>query len=257
MTDILLILFLIMLNGVFAMSEMAVVSARKVRLQQWAEDGYPGADAALALQGDPKVFLSTVQVGITSIAILSGAIGESTLADPLSVWLKDLGVLEKYAKPIALAIVVPIITYLSVVVGELVPKRIALHAPERLSAIVARPMGWLAKAVRPFVWLLTASTDLVLKLFNLKTNEEPPVTDEEIKVLMEQGAEAGVFHESEQAIVSNVLKLDEQRVAAIMTHRTDIYAIDVDEPDQDNRNRIMDSPYSRVVVCRGGLEHVY
>jgi putative hemolysin len=256
MLDILLIVFLSLLNGIFAASEMAVVSARRVRLQQWADDGYPGAASALDLQNHPKTFLSTVQVGVTGITILTGALGESTVAEHLAVYLKDWGMLEKYARPVSIAVAVTFITYISVVLGELVPKRLALHAPERFAAFIARPMRWIAKVTNPFVRLLTFSSDTVLKLFRLKSSEEPPVTDEEIKVLMEQGAEAGVFHESEQAIVSNVLRLDEQRVGAIMTHRTDINFVDLNDPEESNRIKVAQCPHSRLVVCRDGLEHV-
>jgi putative hemolysin len=148
------------------------------------------------------------------------------------------------------------ITYLSVVVGELVPKRLALLKPEVIAAFIARPMQWLARAGRPLVWLLSVSSDVVLRLFGARRAEEPPVTDEEIEVLMQQGADAGVFHRSEQAIVANVLRLDEQRIGAIMTPRADIYTIDLDQPDAVVRQQLADSPHHRVVVVRGGFEKV-
>ncbi|MBM4180228.1 MAG: HlyC/CorC family transporter [Betaproteobacteria bacterium] len=254
--DIALLLFLILLNGVFAMAEIAVVSSRKARLQRLAEDGSPGAGSALELHAEPSNFLSTIQVGITSIGILSGAIGETALADPLAAWLSGWDLLAPYAYAIALAVVVVVLTYFAVVVGELVPKRLALMAPEGIASLVARPMNLLTRATRPLVWLLSTSSSLVLRVLGAKRKEEPPVTDDEINVLMEQGAEAGVFHESEQEIVSNVLRLDEQRIAAIMTHRSDIYLIDLDEPEEEIRQRLAESPFERIVVCRDGLEHI-
>ncbi|MEW6120368.1 MAG: hemolysin family protein [Pseudomonadota bacterium] len=254
--DIALLLFLILLNGLFAMSEIAVVSSRKARLQRLADDGSPGAHSALSLHTEPSYFLSTIQVGITTIGILSGAIGETALADPLAAWLAGFPLLEPYAKPVALTVVVAGLTYFAVVVGELVPKRLALMAPEGIASLISRPMIWLAHATRPLVWLLSASSSLLLRLTGMRQKEEPPVTDDEIKVLMEQGAEAGVFHESEQAIVSNVLRLDVQRIEAIMTPRKDIYTLDLNDPEAEIRRGIADSPYTRIVVCRDGLDHI-
>ena len=254
--DIALIVLLILLNGVFAMSEIAVISARKARLHGLADDGSPGAQAALALNNEPSGFLSTVQVGITTVAILSGLIGETVLANPLTVWLSGFPLVEPHARGIALTVVVVGLTYFSVVIGELVPKRIGLLAPEIIASRIARPMIWLERAARPLVWLLSSSSDVLLRLIGTRHKHEPPVTDDEINVLMGQGAEAGVFHESEQEIVSNVLRLDEQRVGAIMTPRKDIYSIDLDAPDDELRERLAVSPHSRIVVCRDGLDHI-
>lgn len=254
--DIALLLFLILLNGVLAMSEIAVVSSRKARLQRLSDDGSPGAESALALHNEPATFLSTVQVGITTVGILSGAIGESALADPLTAWLAGFAFIEPYARGVALTVVVVGLTYFSVVIGELVPKRLGLLAPEKTASLIAPPMNMLARIGRPLVWLLSASSSFLLRMMGAGSKEEPPVTDEEIKDLMEQGAEAGVFHESEQAIVSNVLRLDEQRIGAIMTHRNDIYVLDLDEPEAVIRNHIAETPYTRIVVCRGGLDHI-
>jgi len=250
-----LLLLLILLNGVFAMSEIAVVSSRKARLQKMADDGSVGAKAALKLNDEPSSFLSTIQVGITSIGILSGVVGEDALADTIAGWLQNISLLEPYARPVAVGLIVVLITYLSVVIGELVPKRLALLAPETIASVIAGPMTWLAKATRPLVWLFSVSGDVLLRPFNARRSGEPPVTDEEIKVLMEQGAEAGVFHESEQEIVSNVLRLDEQRIGTIMTPRKDVQFVDLDEAEE-LRSLISDSEYGRLVVCRGGLENV-
>lgn len=254
--DIVLLLFLILLNGILAMSEIAVVSSRKARLQKLAEDDSPGAQSALALSNEPSIFLSTVQVGITTVGILSGAIGETALADPLTAWLAAFAPLEPYARGIAMTVVVAGLTYFSVVIGELVPKQLGLLAPEKTASLIAPPMNVLSRMTRPAVWLLSASSNFVLRVMGAKRQEEPPVTDEEIKVLMEQGSEAGVFHESEQAIVSNVLRLDEQRIGAIMTHRNDIYVLDLEEPEDEIRLHIAECPFTRAVVCRNGLDHI-
>ncbi len=254
--DIFLLLLLILLNGALAMSEIAVVSARKSRLQKLADDGAPGAQTALQLSNEPSSFLSTIQVGITTVGILSGAIGENALADPLAEWMSAVPFLQPYAKGIALTVVVVVLTYFSVVIGELVPKRLALLAPEGIASFVSKPMIWLARITNPLVWLLSSSSSVILRLIGARRNNDVPVTNDEINVLMEQGAEAGVFHESEQAIVSNVLRLDEQRISSIMTHRNDIYVLDLDEPEEEIRTGLSECPYTRIVVCRDGLEHI-
>ena len=254
--DLLLILLLILLNGVFAMSEIAVVSSRKARLQNLADDGSLGAQAALSLHQEPSSFLSTIQVGITLVGILNGAIGEAAVADPLAEWIGRIPLLTPYAKAVALTITVVGLTYFSVVVGELVPKRLALLAPEGIAALMARPMMILARITHPLVVIMSGSCTAILRVLGARRKEEPPVTDDEIKVLMQQGAEAGVFHESEQEIVSNVLRLDEQRISAIMTPRRDMFVIDLDEDEGEIWQRIVETAFSRLVVCRDGLEHV-
>lgn len=254
--DLFLLLLLILVNGIFAMSEMAVVSSRKARLQNLADDGSLGAETALKLHHDPSSFLSTIQVGITSVGILSGAIGEAALADPLAAWLSHIPDLQEYARGIALTITVIALTYFSVVVGELVPKRLALLAPEAIASLIARPMLTLSRITHPLVILLSSTCAMILRVLGAKPKEEPPVTDDEIKVMMEQGAEAGVFHEGEQALVSNVLRLDEQRIAAIMTPRRDMFVIDLEEDEAEIRQRIIESDYTRLVVCRHGLEQI-
>ena len=254
--ELLLLLLLIVVNGLFAMSEIAVVSSRKARLQNLADGGSPGARSALALQQEPSSFLSTIQVGITSVGILSGAIGETALADPLADWLAGMPGLVPYAKGLAMTFTVVALTYFSVVVGELVPKRLALLAPETIASVMARPMVALARAAHPLVVVLSGSCAAVLRMIGARRQEEPPVTDDEIKVMMEQGAEAGVFHEGEQALVSNVLRLDDQSIAAIMTPRRDMVLVDLAEGDEVVRQRIVDSDYSRLVVCRDGMENI-
>lgn len=254
--DIALIFLLILVNGVFAMSEIAIVSSRKAKLRNLADDGSPGAKAALSLHQEPSSFFSTVQVGITSVGILSGAIGETALAGPLAEWLSGIPPMAPYATGVALTITVVSLTYFSVVVGELVPKRLALLAPEGIASLISRPMIVLARIAHPLVVILSASSTAILGLMGARSKNEPPVTNAEIKVLMEQGAEAGVFHESEQEIVSNVLRLDEQHIASIMTPRHDICVIDLEDDEETVRQRIVDTEYSRLVVCRDGLEHI-
>ncbi|MDD2743560.1 MAG: hemolysin family protein [Rhodocyclaceae bacterium] len=254
--DIALIFVLILVNGLFAMSEIAVVSSRKSRLQNLADDGSLGAKAALTLHQEPSSFFSTIQVGITSVGILSGAIGEAAVAYPLAEWLAGIPFLEPYAKTVALTITVVGLTYFSVVVGELVPKRLAMLAPEGIASLIARPMIVLARITHPLVVVLSTSCAVILRILGARAKEEQPVTDDEINVLMEQGAEAGVFHESEQELVSNVLRLDEQRIAAIMTPRREMFVVDLDEDEGAVRQRIAATEFSRLVVCRDGLEHI-
>lgn len=251
-----LLLLLIALNGVFALSEIAVISSRKARLKKMADERHPGARAALSLQESPSDFLSTIQVGITVVAILTGAIGESSFTGPVAELIRQVEVLAPYAHALALVIVVGCITYLSVVIGELAPKQAALLNPEPLAAVVAKPMIWLSRVARPVVWLFGTSSALLLKLLPQPGENQAPVTNDEIRVLMAQGAEAGVFHISEREIVSNVLRLDEQSVRAIMTPRKHIYFLDLEDPIEELHKAIADCPYSRIPVCRGGVERI-
>ena len=254
--DLALLVVLISLNGIFAMSEIAVISARDSRLQKMAKDGRRGANSALSLKNNPASFLSTIQVGITMVGILSGAIGENALAEPLTTFIGTLPWLQPYAQPIALVVVVVTLTYFSVVVGELVPKHLGLLDPEKIASLVARPMKMLARIARPLVWFFSASSTFLLRILGAGKREQSSVTNEEIKLLMEQGAEAGIFHASERILVSNVLRLDEQPVVAIMTHRQDIHVLDITKPEAELREDLATCPYSRIIVCRGGLDDV-
>ncbi|MCK9619615.1 MAG: hemolysin family protein [Methylobacter sp.] len=251
-----LILLLILINGVFSMSEMSVVSSTKARLQKLIAERRLGAKAALALHEKPTHFLSTVQVGITAVGILSGAFGENVLRTPLYEEILKVPLLEPYAETLALVLTVTIITYFSVVLGELVPKQLALQNPEGIAATIAKPMQGLALLVSPLVWLLSASSHFLLRLLRLHRTQETTVTDEEIRIMMEMGSESGVFHADESQLVNKVMKLDEVRVGAIMVPRQDIYMIDsLEEPDKQ-RSKIENSPYTQMVVCRGGFENV-
>lgn len=253
---LILILILIVINGIFAMSEIAVVSSRKARLQKLAAERRLGADAALKLHDEPARFLSTVQVGITSVGILSGALGEEALTEPLYQQLSQFRDLAPYAETIALVLTVVLITYFSVVVGELVPKSLALLFPETIAVVIARPMRGLAVIASPVVWLLSSSSNLLLRLMGAHRPKQASVTDEEIKLLMEIGSETGVFHASESKLVANVMRLDDQRVGSIMTPLKEIFAIDLAEEDSGVRDKIANSSYSRVVICRNGMENV-
>ncbi|MBW4684820.1 MAG: hemolysin family protein [Komarekiella atlantica HA4396-MV6] len=254
--EILIVLVLIIANGIFSMSEMAVVSARKVRLQQLANQGDAKARAALKLAESPNQFLSTVQVGITLIGILTGAFGGATIANRLVVYVRLVPFLAPYSEPISFGIVVLIITYLSLIVGELVPKRLALNNPERIAAIVAIPMRALAAIASPMVYLLSASTDMVLRVLGITPSTEPQVTEEEIKILIEQGTEAGTFEEAEQDMVERVFRLGDRPVSYLMTPRPDIVWLDLDDSPEENRHKMVDSAYSRYPVCQGGLDNV-
>jgi putative hemolysin len=254
--EVLFLAVLIVLNGVFALSEIAVVSARKTRLQQWADEGRSSAAVALRLANEPGRFLSTIQVGITTIGVLSGAVAVASVAQPLAAGLAQVPVLAPYSEGFAIGIVVLVVTYLSVVIGELVPKRLALIDPEAIASVIALPMEWLSRVASPLVRFFNLSSEAVLRLVGARQAAGSPVTEEEIKVLMEQGTEAGVFEESEQALVSNILRLDEQRVGAIMTPRVDIFFLDLEEPYEENRKRLFDCAHSRMPVCKGGLDNV-
>ncbi|MEH1929693.1 MAG: hemolysin family protein [Nostoc sp.] len=254
--EILIILVLIIANGVFSMSEMAIVSARKVRLQQLANQGDAKAKAALKLAESPNHFLSTVQVGISLIGILTGAFGGATIANRLAIDVKRVPLLAPYSEPLSFGIVVLLITYFSLIVGELVPKRLALNNPERIASIVAIPMQALAAIASPVVFLLSASTDLILRLLGITASTEPQVTEEEIKILIEQGTEAGTFEEAEQDMVERVFRLGDRPVSYLMTPRPDIVWLDLDDSAEENRQKMVDSAYSRYPICQGGLDNV-
>ena len=254
--EILIILVLIFANGVFSMSEMAIVSARKVRLQQLANQGNLNARAALELAESPNHFLSIVQVGITLINILNGVFGGATIAQRLEGYVKLVPFLAGYSQPIAFSLVVLLITYFSLIVGELVPKRLALNNPERIAATVAIPMRALAVLASPVVFLLSASTETVLRILGITPSDEPQVTEEEIKILIEQGTEAGTFEEAEQDMVERVFRLGDRPVTGFMTPRPDIVCLDLEDPAEENRQKMADSAYSRYPVCQAGLDNV-
>ncbi len=254
--EILIILLLILANGLFVMSELAIVSARKVRLQQLANHGDAKARVALQLASSPNQFLATVQIGITLLAILSGAFGESVISKRLVYLLSFIPGLAAYKEPLASVLSILIITYLTLIIGELVPKRLALNNPEPIASIVAIPMQMLATIASPIAHLLGISTDAILRVLGIRPSKEPQITEEEIRVLIEQGTEEGTFEEAEQDMVERVFRLGDRPVSALMTPRPDIIWLDLDDTAEENRQKIIDSGYSRYPVCQGELDNV-
>lgn len=255
-TEIIIILAIILLNALFVLSEMSVASSRKARLQQRINDGDRRAKTVLQLIENPNLFLATVQIGITLVGIFVGAVGGARLAVPLSGLLSTVPVLTPYAESLALAIVVIGITFVSIVLGELVPKRIALHSPERIAAILAGPMIFVSRLFKPFVWVLGKITDVVLKLLGIEPGTEPPVTEEEIQLLIDQGTQAGVFEEAEQDMVEGVFSLADQRVYSLMTPRPDIVWLDVADSVEEIRQKLEQSNFSRFPVRQGSLDAI-
>jgi putative hemolysin len=254
--EIAILLVLVLANGLFAMSEIALVSSRRVRLAQLADQGSRGARAALQLADHPGRFLSTIQVGITLIGIFSGAFGEATLVEDLAPVIANWPVVGAYATEIALAVVVIGITYGSLILGELVPKRLALHAPEAIASRMARPMQLLSRVMSPFVKVLTVSTEALLRLMGVRERVEATVTEAEIEGLMKAGAAAGVFEAAETQFVSRVLRLDSQLVGAVMTPRLDMVYLDADAPLENNLAIIRREGYTRLPVCRNACTEV-
>lgn len=253
-SEIIIILAIILINAVFVLSEMSVASSRKARLQQRINDGDRRANTVLHLIENPNLFLSTVQIGITLIGILVGVVGGVSLAAPLRGLLLAVPALAPYAESLSLAIVVIGITFVSIVLGELVPKRIALHNPERIAAILAGPMIFVSKLFRPFVWILGKITDFVLRLLGIQPGNEPPVTEEEIQLLIDQGTQAGVFEESEHDMVEGVFSLADQRVYSLMTPRPDIVWLDIADSVEEIRRKLEQSEFSRFPVRQGSLD---
>lgn len=245
------VLLLVVLNGVFAMSEMAIVSARRPKLQSRADRGDKGAQAALKLSENPTRFLSAVQVGITLIGILAGAYGQATIAAELDLVFERYPLIAPYSEGIATGVVVVLLTYVSLIVGELVPKRFALIFPETIAALVARPLSWVALALHPFVSLLTASTAGVLKLLGVRDEKGEAITQEEVETVLAEGASAGLIEPQEQAIMSEVMRLGDRPVRVAMTPRKDVHWISLADPEAQQRAEIRASPYSRIVVAGG------
>ncbi|WP_449370312.1 hemolysin family protein [Thiomonas sp.] len=254
--EVLILFGLILLNGLFAMSEIALVTARRARLTALAEAGNDNARTALHLSEQPTRLLSTVQIGITSIGVLNGILGEAAFSEPVANWLISLGLLPKFAGAAATALVVLAITYASIVIGELVPKRLGQLAPERIAMVMARPMTWLARAASPFVRLLSISTDLLLTLMRVRHDTMPQMTEAEINEVLEEGSDAGVIEEQEHEMVRNVFRLDDRQIASLMTPRNEIEYLDVDQPLSENLNKIAQSTHSRFPLVRRGLEEV-
>jgi putative hemolysin len=254
--EIFLLFVLILVNGIFAMSEIALVTARRARLQKLAEEGSHGAAVAVKLGEDPTRFLSTIQIGITSIGILNGIVGEAVLARPLSVWFQTLDLAKDRADLAATALAVLIITYFTIVIGELVPKRIGQMRPETIARFAAPTMQWLGVITRPFGKLLTLSTEVLLGLLRLRGKGTNVVTEEEIHSLLEEGSDAGVIDPHEHEMARNVFRLDDRAVVSLMIPRLDLIYLDVEDPVDDNLKKIQESEHSRFPVVAGGWEEI-
>lgn len=254
--EILIIIVLIIANGIFAMTEIAIVSSRKARLERLAAEGSAGAKAALALANDPTQLLSTVQVGISAIGVVTGAYGGATIAQALSVYFKPLPVIGIYANAISMVFVITTITYISLIIGELVPKKMALNNPEPIAIAIARPMRLFAKVFSPLVKLLSISTEFVLKTVGIKEPAESGVTEEEIKIMIAEGAAIGTFEETEKDIVDRVFRLGDMRVSALMTPRTQVDWIDVEKSDEQLWTVITESHHSKMPVANGSLDDI-
>ncbi|MCJ8158926.1 hemolysin family protein [Sphingomonas sp. LaA6.9] len=254
--DVAIILALIALNGVFAMSELAIVSARRPRLQAMAKTGRRGARTALALAADPGRFLSTVQIGITLIGILAGAYSGASLGQPVGARLALLGIPESTADELGFALVIAVTTYASLIVGELVPKQFALRAPEPIAVVVARPMLWLSRITAPVVWVLDRSSAMIFRLLGMKRESDSHVTAEELHLIVAEASKSGVIEESERAIISGVVRLADRPVREVMTPRTEVDWIDADSDAAAIRMRLLETPHTRLPVAEGSVDKI-
>lgn len=254
--EIVVIILLIIINGLFAGSEIAVVSSRKSRLQELAEGDHSGAKLALDLANEPTNFLSTIQIGITLVGTLAGAFGGATVARDLAVWLEAVPALAAHSDFISIGIVVVSITYAMLIFGELVPKRVALNDPERIASVVASPLSLLSRVAGPFVFILSASTEVAIRALGIKPNNGPPVTEEEIKILIDLGAGAGVFEEAEKEMVDRVFRLGDRKAATLMTSRSEIVWLDAGDTPDMIKEKISGRAYTLFPVCNGNLDNV-
>jgi putative hemolysin len=255
-TEIIIIFAIILMNAIFVLSEMSVASSRKARLQQRINNGDRRANTVLQIIENPNLFLATVQIGITLVAVFVGAVGGVTLSEPLTRLLASIPMLVQYAESLALAIVVIAIALVTIVLGELVPKRIALHNPERIASLLASPMIIISKLFKPLVWILGKISDFFLKMLGIEPGTEPPVTEEEIQLLIDQGTQAGVFEEAEHDMVEGVFSLADQRVYSLMTPRPDIVWLDIADSLEEIRQKLGESNFSRFPVRQGSLDAI-
>ncbi len=254
--EIVIIIVLIVLNGIFSMSEFALVSSKRTRLKQLAEEGDTGAVAALELASKLTPFLSTIQIGITLVGILAGAFGGATVAKGLEVYLGDFPALAPYSNAVSITFVVVVITYLTLIFGELVPKQIALNKAEVIASKVARTMLFLSTVAKPLVIILSMSTEAVLRILRIQKINGPPVTEEEIKIMLEEGTEAGVFEEAELSMIEGVLEIGDLRVESLMTHRTDIIALDLNDTVNENLQKMILSGRSYFPAYERDLDNI-
>jgi putative hemolysin len=254
--EIAIVLVLIALNGIFSMSEFALVSAKKTRLKQREKEGDKRAAVALKLANEPTPFLSTIQIGITLVGIFAGALGGATISKEFAVYLGKFSVLSPYSNAISITLVVLLITYLTLIFGELVPKRLALNNAESIASSMAKPMFYLSVIARPLVVILSSSTEAVLRFMKVRKTTEPPVTEEEIKIMFEEGTRAGVFEKAELSMIEGVLEIGDRRVDSLMTHRTDLIALDLEDPTDENLLRMIESGRSNFPVYEGDLNNI-
>lgn len=254
--EVLILIGLILLNGLFAMSEIAIVTAKKSRLETLANRGNRGAKAALKLAEDPTQFLSTVQIGITSIGLLNGIYGEAVLAGPFANWLQSVGMPADASSVTSTILVVAVVTYVSIVVGELVPKRMGQASAEVIACAIAPLMAVLARAAKPFVILLSASTHGLMRLLKLDRTTDDAITEEDIQAILAEGSTSGVIEKHEHTIVKNVLRLDERSIASLMVPRSDIIYLDIALPLETNYQRLMESPHSRFPICDRQMDDI-
>ncbi|MBM4177080.1 MAG: HlyC/CorC family transporter [Ignavibacteria bacterium] len=255
MYEIIIILILVVINGFLAMSEIAFVSAKRFKLEEKAKKGSESAKKALFLLSEPEKFLSAVQIGITLVGILAGAFGGYAMAEDLTPYISQIEYLKSYSIEISFAIIVTTITYLSLVIGELVPKSIALNNPEKITLLMASLMFFLAKAFAPFVWLLSVSTRFIIFLFRIKKSEEPPVSEDELKSLLEFGKLHGTFENEETEMIKKIFSFNDKRVLEIMVPRTEIEWIDISMTNQEVLDFISSHHYSKYVVCENNIDH--
>jgi magnesium and cobalt exporter, CNNM family len=254
--DIVILLCLILLNGLFVMSEIALVSARKSRLEYLAEKGDRKAKAALDLSNNPDIFLSAAQIGITLVAILTGVYSGERFGKSLQPYVERIELLRPYAATIATTLIVIIVTFLSIIFGELIPKRIALLRAERIAKIVARPMLVFAKITHPIVWLLTFVSNLFFTIFKIRRSKSDAVTEEEIKAMVTEGTEAGTIDEAEQKIIERVFHLGDRNITSLMTHRSDIVWFNLDDNEDKMKQKIIDEPHSLYPICDGDIDQL-
>src|SRR5574337_145010 len=254
--EIFILLGLIILNGLFVMSEISLVSARKARLESLAEKGDKKAEAALKLSNTPETFLSAAQIGITLIAILTGVYSGEKFGDKLAPSIAQIKSLEPYAHTIATTIIVIIVTFLSIVFGELIPKRIGLINAERIAKMVTPPMLVFARIAYPFVWLLNNTSNLFFKLFNIKSKREDFVTEDEIRAIITEGAESGTVEEEEKELIERIFHLGDRNITSLMTHRSDVVWFDLNDNEEIVRDKIVKEPHSVYPICEGSIDNI-
>ena len=254
--EIILLFSLIVINGVLAMSEVALLTSKRAKLSAMASRGKKSAEVAIRISEDPTQFLSTIQIGITSIGLLSGIVGESIFAKPLAIWLQSVGVPDGVADVSATVFVVLIVTFIAITVGELVPKRIGQSNPEQIATVIATPMLILSKVTKPFVVILTVTTNTLLRLFGIGKHKEATVTEDEIEAILDEGSVAGLIEDQERELVKNVFRLDDRKLGSLMVPRSEIVFVDINDPESESFNQIAQSVRSRIPVCDGGLDSI-